>query len=253
MSENDPYSKTPIEAALDRFWQGNAVSAIYAFWQNQIPVDLEKSEAALRSQEQTAAKPDVYRLTGAVFEQLALSHLTAANPNPNVSYVGTDQHFDQFKEILKTSPDLKITNVVRKNHFESTRIEWQERYLTIPDGFCFSQDSEGNSELIGMLEAKTRYKQESLEGSLESIWLFTEFLRANPQIWFQLCQVIGRHRPSIAKDEHFKFNLLHIKGLPKSDTDRIRTDGWSPIEVPFDPIDIHDLTIKLLQMKIDQA
>jgi len=246
----------PREAALNHFWQGNTVPAIYNFWENQTPVDLEKSLAASRlrsNSDQTSTKLEVNRLTGPVFEQLVQSFLIVTNLNPNVSYMGTEVHFDQFKEILKTSPHLKVTNVVRKNDFESTRIEWQERYLTIPDGFCFSQDSKGNSKLIGILEAKTRYKKEALDGSLESIWLFIEFLRENPEIWFQICPLIGQNQASIAKDEHFKFNLLHIKGLPQSDTDRIRTDGWNPIEVPFDPIDIHDLTIKLLQMKIDQA
>lgn len=236
------------EAALEYFWRCNSTSLIHEFWQSRLPDFLKK----VQKSPAVPTENELTRLSGPVFENLALSYLITSNRNPNIIYLPSEKYFEEFKASLNTSPELHLSTVVRKNNFRSTRIQWQERYLTIPDGFCFSRNQDGELELASIIEVKTKYKQKDLNGSLESIWLFIEFIRQHPQIWSWFCQTMGLDKATIAEDKTFRFNLLHVENLLQKETDRLNQLGWTPREIPFQQQEIREITARLLQELGDQ-
>lgn len=256
------------ERAIAFFWQSDAANQIYCTWNQIMPEALEtlkpilssltdkqlkqwKDETAKTNKDYLVIRNCFNTLTGPVFEHLAFSYLKNSAQGTNLQYHQIGDSFDQIVAILKTSTTLHIEErTIRDNtrvNIKSTRISWHGRFLIIPDGLCIEKDPQQKPTVVGLVESKTTVTFTDFGDRAESLWLFMEFLRDNPQSFAQIEKILGLTELQISDDKKFDHQLIYLNRISKRFESIANNNGIHLTQAPFDSRELDDITVLLIR------
>lgn len=257
----------PVESdkskTLQYFYE-NMTGQVYGFWLDTSPDAYARAQwltASISDQEieheleqvlnyhpfVSPIKPELLTLAGGVFEALGHSYLKVEKKDRDFHFETLTNHFNNLVTFLSKTERVKVVAQLKDPIFKGTSLEWEEADIVIPDGLVVETDQEQQTTTIAGIYECSLHNRDIY--GVERNWLFIELLRANPELFNKLNQIMfPGENISLNDDPQLQFVLVTREDFSPKDEEKALKKGWTVVaKTPFSMPDVFKITLDLLR------